>query len=560
MAEVVFIQPGIPGERSKAPSLGSTENLGLGYLAAITLRAGHAAHIVDADGEGLSPEVATARAIDVRADIVCIAPVAESMGAALEIAKRIKGSAKRPFVAFGGHHASNCYRDILENDPQVDAVALGDAERTFEDLLAGWPRVKPSSSFITRENLGDSGHRRHQEMDLDSVPWPHRPGLGTPAYGDEARMITSRGCPYRCAFCTTPTMYDTLARRSIGDVIEEMRHLRRHGVKHIWLNDDLFVVGSNQGVARVHEFCAALRKADIGVSFRPMARVDSFRKDPGLVDELIAAGMSHIFLGIESGSDADLLRLQKDADAADNLRTLEFLYEKDVFVQIGFIMFNPWSGFRDLRDNVAFLAETGEGYRPFPYFRSLSVFPGTAVWSQLAKDGLQGSATYKSGSSLDYAFADPRVEVLSRLQHRAYDQIAVLDSGIYRTASRLRRSGDISGWRAHRTAGVEMNTRFFEHILTLAENGTLSQGTHSRVLAEYRDQLQNLVGVQEGVGGTRVRAARPLGIQIGSQHAQRTAHHRRRSRADIPPARRGRGDRAHVDVQLSLCGVQPQAR
>ena len=87
----------------------------------------------------------------------------------------------------------------------------------------------------------------------------------------------------------TPGMYDHLARRSIADVVAEMRHLSEHGVKHIWLNDDLFIVGSNQGLARVREFCAALRRANLNMSFRPMARVDSFRKDLGIVDELIAA-------------------------------------------------------------------------------------------------------------------------------------------------------------------------------------------------------------------------------------------------------------------------------
>ena len=202
MAEVVLIQPGIPGQRSKAPSLGSTENLGLGYLAAMALKGRHGTHIIDADGEGLSPEVVAGRALAPHPDIVCISPVAESMGAALEIAERVKRGAIRPFVIFGGHHASNCYREILEYEPQVDAVALGDAEHTFANLLAGWPSVASGPSFVTRENLKESGLRRHQEMDLDSVPWPRRPGLGTVAYGDEARMVTSRGCPYRCAFCT----------------------------------------------------------------------------------------------------------------------------------------------------------------------------------------------------------------------------------------------------------------------------------------------------------------------------------------------------------------------
>lgn len=493
MANTVFIQPGIPGARSKAPSLGSTENLGLGYLAAIALRDGHGASIIDADGLGLSPEAAAARAVSAEPDIVCLSPVAESMGAALEIATLIKARTGA-LVAFGGHHASNCYSEILENEVAVDAVALGDAERTFARVLAGWPTVEPGPSFVTRDNLSSDKHRRCQETELDDLPWPHRPGLGTPAYGDEARLLTSRGCPYRCAFCTTPVMYDSVAHRSITDVVAEMRHLADRGVRHIWLNDDLFVVGSNKGIKRVREFCEAVRSADLGVSFRPMARVDSFRKDLGLIDDLIAAGMSHIFLGIESGSDADLRRLRKDADAAQNLETLQLLYEKDVFVQIGFIMFNPWSSFDDLRENAAFLSETGEGYRPFPYFRSLSIFPGTPLWTQLAADALRGRVTYKSGSSLDYDFADPRVAVLSRLQHRDYDRMAALDNAIYRTASRLRRGGDVEGWRRHRSLGVEANTRFFERLLRLAEDSALTETNYGLALGDHLDVLSNLAG------------------------------------------------------------------
>ena len=116
------------------------------------------------------------------------------------------------------------------------------------------------------------------------------------------------------------------------------------------------------------------------------------------------------------------------------------------------------------------------------------------MWSQLARDCLQGRVTYKSGSSLDYAFVDPRVEILSRLQHQAYDQVAALDSGVYRMAARLRRNGDMDAWRSHRAAGVASNTRFFERLLSLAEVGTLSPDSHRRALTNHIEGLRDLAG------------------------------------------------------------------
>src|SRR5205085_575780 len=136
-----------------------------------------------------------------------ISPVAENTRAALSLAAEIKHGRPDTVVLLGGHHATNCRADILGNEPQIDAIILGDGERTFANLLSDFPRLDGNEHLATRENLG-SGNRPYQELDLDRLPWPYRPELGSQDYGDQARMVTTRGCPFRCAFCTTPGIYD----------------------------------------------------------------------------------------------------------------------------------------------------------------------------------------------------------------------------------------------------------------------------------------------------------------------------------------------------------------
>jgi radical SAM superfamily enzyme YgiQ (UPF0313 family) len=495
MTDVVLIQPLETLDDAKGPTLASMENLGLAYLKATLLKAGISVLVINAEAAGYDASTTAALAVSECPSIVGVSPVAMTMRSTLEICNTVKRKYPRACTVLGGHHASLCSKEILLSEDAVDYVFLGDAELPFlifaRAVLEGKP-IPTLPSVATREKyLNSIPLSFYQEEHLDQLPWPIRESLIDGAIPQEARLITARGCGFRCSFCTTPTFYASTHFRNVKDVVKEIESLYAHGVHQVWLNDDLFVANSSDSHRRCRAFCEELRRSSARVTFRPMVRADSFSRDRGLVDDLVTAGMSHVFVGTEAGNDEDLRLYRKDVDIAENIAAIRDLKGRTNLVfQMGFIMFNPWSTIDSLRANLAFLSDSGEMYRAFPLFRCLSVFPNTYIASRLAQANLLGAVTYKSETPYAYKFADSAIGLLARLQHDHYRRVSIFDSAIYRHVSLLLGQGQrVQATELSESAAL-VNLPFFDRLLRLVEGGRLCRAAYDDVFLTYLDQYR----------------------------------------------------------------------
>ena len=304
----------------KALEAGYEDILSIGYVAAYAVSRGHNVQVVDM--YTWSWEKAADFISESRPDIVAVAcSHTADRGSAYRAAKFVKKLNGNTKVVFGGHHSSAMAEQIVRHLP-VDAVVVGEGEETFEELIRAWGnngdlRDVKGLVFMEGDKLVKTARRPPIE-NLDMLPFPVRgeiPGdhtvaatfpsplphlkykgksIGSRIY---ASMATSRGCPYKCRFCSVTAFWGARwRRRSPRNVVDEIEILvEKHGVRHINFFDDIFTADTE----RVIEICREIVRRRIEVTWDTMTRVDSVSED--LAYWMRESGCMWTSFGIETG-------------------------------------------------------------------------------------------------------------------------------------------------------------------------------------------------------------------------------------------------------------------
>jgi radical SAM superfamily enzyme YgiQ (UPF0313 family) len=377
--------------------------------------------------------------------VVGISVVSQVIGTAADLAGRIKAFAPGVLVVVGGYHPTFADREILEDFPAIDLCVRGEGEQTIVEIMQHWlhaslptptshAEAHRSSPEIAAINWGHilgvtwrqgdeviANPSRPNNTALDALPFPARdllPPLQAYApYADtvagklrlKASMISSRGCPFHCNFCSIIAFYgDAGGRpwrgRSVDNVVAEMIALAdRDGASHFEFQDDNFFVRPDRALAIVQQYAQTGRD----FSFAFLTRADQVVKGERFFSALRQAGLRYVSVGIESGSEASLERMVKQTGVEINRRALQILHDNDIAAQVEFIMFEPGSTLEDLQANLRFIEQQGLfGYFPPLIFGSLLLMPGTPARAQIERErGMTGSIH----TTLPYDFVDARV-------------------------------------------------------------------------------------------------------------------------------------------------------
>lgn len=441
MGKIVLVFPKMDGPESTSPSLSTSEHLGLASLATSLRNIGHIVLIINAEVEKLDTSDIVNRIIKFEPILLGCSPVSLSIDNSLDLISKVKAANRKILTVFGGHLASLCASDMISNEPNIDFILKGDAEFTILELLN---RIINKIDFhsvpgiVFKNENGNVYENQHFNgyIDLDDIPICERDDLKylsqKKSFDNSARILASRGCNYNCSFCTTPSFYGKVVRfRNENLVIEEMNLLyKKYGINHFWFNDDLFVNNTPSNYIWIRSFTKLLKKNKVKYSYRILCRADSFNKNNiKLLDDLIDSGLTHIYFGLESGTQNSLDVFNKKTTVSQNRFAIELIKEKNIELQIGFIMFNPYSQFEDILESTKFLFEIDELYRIFPITRSLSVFPGTAIAKKLQDDGLLISKSYREPLTC-YMYKDDRIAYLADLMYNAYKKHFQIDNDI----------------------------------------------------------------------------------------------------------------------------------
>jgi radical SAM superfamily enzyme YgiQ (UPF0313 family) len=313
----------------------------------------------------------------------------------------------------GGQFASLRTKEIFEIIPSLDSVVKFEGEYTFLELVASinqrrdWRNIEG----IAYQSEGNMiiNPLRPVEPDLDKFPFPFRLPLKEYALGKKfATILAGRGCLNNCKFCYLREYYLSASYplkriRKPEEVIREMEflHFKKNCSVFLFQDDD-FPVKSGTDIKWIERFCRELDTR--GLVNRVMWKINC-RPDEvehSCFSLMKEHGLFLVFLGIEDGTNAGLKRLNKNMSVEKCLEGINILKKLKIGFDYGFMLFQPFSTFGSVNDNLNFLGDLcGDGFAPVTFLKMMP-YSATPIEKELQDLGrLKGIPGF-----LDYDFIE----------------------------------------------------------------------------------------------------------------------------------------------------------
>jgi radical SAM superfamily enzyme YgiQ (UPF0313 family) len=283
-------------------------------------------------------------------------------------------------IILGGVGSKSVEDKILKRFQGIDIIARGESELTAPELLAALKKGALSSvAGISYRKNGDIHHNpdRARIQDLDSIPFPAFEKIQLQDYAGYG-MMTSRGCPYPCTFCSVAPVWNLESySRGAANIVAEMKLLHEEaGVDMFLFQDEFFVSGKKQ----VMDFCRELEKSGLDVDWKAFGRVNLTDED--MMRAMADCGCVELRFGIESGSNRILKQIKKGFTAEESLSlvppAVEIFPRVDTFYVWGY----PFETMDDFNQSLfQMVSFRMMGARILPSL--LSLLPQTEIYESL---------------------------------------------------------------------------------------------------------------------------------------------------------------------------------
>ena len=397
------------------------EDLTVRYLWGALEAAGHeVTHVVFNDVEDL--ERAARQLVETHAPLAGLSMVFTSRAAEMALlAERARQLGYRGHITSGGHFAAFNAEALLRDVEAIDSAVVGEGEAAICQLASSLVELDAIPGLVFRAHDGAvlRNGPADKPRDLDTLPWPvhmkpYHEYLGVPI----ASLLGSRGCSYRCHFCSITSWHRmcggaVLRMRAPERVAEEIAALWADGVRIFNFTDDNFILPNRRlMLERLDRLERALSERGVGrIAFATKARPDEI--DEEMLGRLKDLGLFRLFLGIEAGTARSLAQLGRTQCHEDNERALAICNEMGVHACFNLLLWNPDSRLEDIALNVEWLREHHDN--PMNFSRT-EVYAGTPLLQQLEATGrLLGDYW-----GYDYRVADERAERAFQLAYAAF--------------------------------------------------------------------------------------------------------------------------------------------
>lgn len=410
--------------------------LGIFYLTAYSRRRGFCeAEPLDANALRMSAADVVSHMAGKGFDLVGISSTTLAYPYAVEVARAVKGRYPEVKVILGGPHAQAASEDVLkENADAFDYVCYGEGELAFESLvgylsgahgidkLIGWRfiesgRIAAVLPAVSPDIIDAFGHPA-EVVPAEWIPLYHEKILAykkLPIFS----VMSSRGCPFQCSFCSTPQKFIEVYQRrvryhSVAWVRKELDILRRKfGIKEVIFVDDTF----NLKKPRVMDICDMIIKEHEGLIWS--CNFEANIADEEMMRRMRKAGCWSIMVGGESGSDRMLLFITKGVTRTQLELVARLANKIGIVSRISFILGMPSDTVESLEETIKFVANSDIH---FPYFQLYVPLPGTRMYCQLSQYGelLDKDPKLRSAASVNYLPRGLTAEYLMHSYNRAY--------------------------------------------------------------------------------------------------------------------------------------------
>ncbi|MBI2329163.1 MAG: cobalamin B12-binding domain-containing protein [Chloroflexi bacterium] len=382
MLKITLINPPQASQYSQPP-------MGLALLAAVLERGGYNVAVVDANALKLKPENIVPQVIDT--DVVGLTAMTPTINAAVAIARYLKKADPDLTIILGGAHATLLPEETLISAPEIDVVIRGEGEETVIELLRALEDKQPLGKIpgisYRKDGKVVSNAARATEVDLDSLPFlgyhllpwqrykPHPPhGRALPF----AAIITSRGCPYQCGYCSKPIFGNKFRGQSPQRVVAEIAYYQdKFAIKEFAFYDDVFTLNRQ----RAYGIAEELIKRELKIVWTCETRVNLVDKD--LLTRMKQAGCYAVAYGIESASPEILASLNKGI-TIDKVEEAIRLSREVGLQTIGYFMIGcPGENQETIVATIEFAKKLKVD---FAQFAVTTPFPGTGLYDLYLKD------------------------------------------------------------------------------------------------------------------------------------------------------------------------------
>lgn len=351
------------------------------------------------------------------------------------------GGKEKPLVVLGGVVPTFAPIDLLRRYPNV-ILSTGEGEIAAQMILevARGERSFENVSGITYINEeGKIVSANHQLLPLSKLHHPAR--ITTKRVNDKLKGMIwaedSRGCDSACTFCSRRSFRKSGFSGDISPqhIIEDLKQLGKLGVNKLSFSGDDFC-GDPE---RAFSIADAIIKEGIQMEWSISTRADHVfeRKNTPeqnmrlkeIMKHCKEAGLTCVFMGLESGSGSQLKRYGKQITVEENYRAVEILQELGIDIVAGYIPIDYLMTVTELRETLEFLEKTGMGEKLSNLFSIMRVQVGSAYLKLIRNKGLLGEKTedlvfHKAN------FKDPRINLVAQIADTWVEELYPLIFGL----------------------------------------------------------------------------------------------------------------------------------
>jgi len=420
---VLLLSTPHPLEESPLPPLS------LAYLAGILNREGIEVKILDFLVTQYRPRKLRQELEEYRPQLVGATCVTLNYPIATRMLKVCKALDPNIITVIGGPHVTFALEETLLQAPWIDAIVIGEGEKTLAELAKAVEEGKDfhhvaGIAFVDGGMVVKTSPRALIE-NLDQIPLPARGLLPIARYsalGTPCTVITSRGCPYSCIFCSGRQMFGPRVRfRNPGLVVDEIDRIQ-HDFESAQINivDDTFTLNHRHARA----VCEEILRRNLKIKWSVFARVDTVTEE--LAQLMKRAGCEWMLFGVESADEEILKTIRKGITPDAVWRGVKIAAEAGIRVFNSFILGLPGESWDTALKSMTFADELYRKYGAKYGFHILSPLPGTELYERAKDYGIR----ILSRNWARYNANEPITETATMSKEMIKEAIAIYDWGV----------------------------------------------------------------------------------------------------------------------------------
>ncbi len=415
--------------------------IGLGYIAAATEKNGHKVDILDIPAEDISKRQYILKLKEFKPDVVGIYLATYRHKKGKEYLQLTKKFSEDIFTVCGGPHSSVTAEDLAEEE-FIDFVVSGEGEKIFPELLSSLDNEKSifdvKGIVFKEDNEIISTEPPEKIRNLDQLPKPARHLFDMEKYTlmntlNIASIVSSRGCPSDCNYCTVPAVFGTECRlRTAKNIVDEIEDVNeRYGPDFFMFMDDNF----DYDIDRLWRICELIEERNLDINWGCCSGGINSDK-PDLLKEMRESGCKVLSYNLESGSKKSIEVMESTTTHEKTKKDLELADKHDLIKILNVIIGMPGEGEKDILESIEFAKEVKT---EFPLFFLPTPYPGTKFYDTAKRQGMIEEMDWKKYTSYNPVIKNNSLSKreLRNLLNKAYKECYLDKSSLMKRTNML---------------------------------------------------------------------------------------------------------------------------